>query len=104
NGVHDMGGMQGFGPIRREVDEPVFHEPWEGRVIAMVLAIAAWGKFSGDQRRTARERIPPAEYLRMTYYEIWYTAIIVNMLDAGIVTSAEIDGGMPAAGSAKLTP
>ena len=104
NGVHDLGGMQGFGPIQREVNEPVFHASWEGRVIAMVLAIAAWGKFGADQRRTARERIPPAEYLRMSYYEIWYTGIIVNLLDAGMVTRAEIDSGMPAAGSATLTP
>jgi len=104
NGVHDMGGMQGFGPIEREVNEPVFHAPWEGRVITMVLAIAAWGKFGADQRRTVRELIPPAEFLRMSYYEIWYTGLIVNMLDAGMVTRAEIDSGMPATGSAELTP
>ena len=104
NGVHDMGGMQGFGPIEREVNEPVFHAPWEGRVITMVLAIAAWGKFGADQRRTVRELIPPAEFLRMSYYEIWYTGLIVNMLDAGMVTRAEIDSGMPVTGSAKSTP
>jgi nitrile hydratase len=104
NGVHDMGGMHGFGPIQREVDEPVFHAPWEGRVITMVLAIAAWGKFGADQRRTVRELIPPAEFLRMSYYEIWYTGLIANMLDAGMVTRAEIDSGVPATGSAKSTP
>jgi hypothetical protein len=32
NGVHDMGGMQGMGPVPYEKDEPVFHAPWEGRV------------------------------------------------------------------------
>jgi nitrile hydratase len=104
NGVHDMGGMQGFGPIQREANEPVFHAPWEGRVITMVMAIAAWGKFGADQRRTVRELIPPADFLRMSYYEIWYTGLIANMLDAGMVTRAEIDSGMPAAGSVKLTP
>ena len=35
NGVHDMGGMHGFGPIEVEENEPVFHEPWEGRLRAM---------------------------------------------------------------------
>jgi nitrile hydratase len=104
NGGHDMGGMHGFGPIQREVDEPVFHAPWEGRVITMVLAIAAYGRFGADQRRAVRERIPPAEFLRMSYYEIWYTGLIVNMVDAGMVTRAEIDSGMPAAGSAKSSP
>lgn len=104
NGVHDMGGMQGFGPVRPEVNEPVFHAAWEGRVITMVMAIAAWGKFGVDQRRYVRELIPPAEFLAMSYYQIWYTGLIANMLDAGMVTRAEVDTGMPAAGSAKLTP
>ena len=38
NGIHDMGGMHGFGPVPREKDEPVFHAPWEGRVYAMAIA------------------------------------------------------------------
>jgi len=104
NGVHDMGGMQGFGPIRPETNEPVFHAPWEGRVITMVMAIAAWGKFGADQRRSVRELIPAAEFLSMSYYQIWYTGLIANMLDAGMVTREEIDSGRPAAGAAKLTP
>ena len=41
NGIHDMGGMQGMGPIRRETDEPVFHETWEGRVYALNRALIA---------------------------------------------------------------
>ena len=104
NGVHDMGGMQGYGPIRAEMNEPVFHAPWEGRVITMVMAIAAGGKFGVDHRRYVRELIPPAEVLQMSYYEIWYTGLISNMLDAQMVTRTEIDSFMPAAGSAKLTP
>jgi len=104
NGVHDMGGMQGFGPVRPESNEPVFHAPWEGRVITMVLAIAAWGRFGADQRRHVRELIPPAEFLSMSYYQIWYTGLIANMLDAGMVTREEVERGTPAVGSAKLTP
>lgn len=104
NGAHDMGGMQSFGPIRREVNEPVFHARWEGRVITMMMAIAAWGKFGVDHRRYARELIPPADYLAMSYYEVLYTGLVANLLDAGMVTRAEIDSGMPAADSVKLTP
>jgi nitrile hydratase subunit beta len=104
NGVHDMGGMQGFGPIRPEANEPVFHAPWEGRAIAMVLAIAAWGKFGADQRRAVRELIPPAEFLAMSYYQIWYTGLIANLLDAGMVTREEVESGVAASGSAKSTP
>ena len=39
NGIHDMGGMHGFGPIEVEKDEPVFHHPWEGRVYAIRRSI-----------------------------------------------------------------
>jgi len=104
NGVHDMGGMQGFGPIRPEINEPVFHDAWEGRVLTMVMAIAAWGRFGADQRRYVRELIPSAQFLAMSYYEIWYTGLIANMIEAGMVTRAEIEHGVPSAGSAKLTP
>ena len=95
NGVHDMGGMQGFGPINPEKSEPVFHAPWEGRVLAMNLAMSAWGKFVTDNRRYVRELIPPADFLAMSYYQIWYTGLIASMLDAGMVTRAPRLGGPP---------
>ena len=38
NGIHDMGGMDGFGPIEPEANEPVFHEAWEARVLALSMA------------------------------------------------------------------
>ena len=43
NGVHDLGGMAGFGPIRQEEDEPVFREPWERRVFGMFFGPASAG-------------------------------------------------------------
>jgi hypothetical protein len=61
NGVHDMGGMQGFGPIAAEANEPVFHERWEARALALTLAVGAWGRWTLDASRFARERIPAAE-------------------------------------------
>ena len=48
NGVHDMGGMDGFGKVEAEPNEPVFHERWEGRVMAMVRAMGAQGAFNID--------------------------------------------------------
>ena len=104
NGVHDVGGMQDFGPIRPEANEPVFHAPWEGRVLAMNLAIAAWGKIFADNRRYVRELIPPAEQLAMSYYQKWYAGLIMNIVEASMVTSAEVESGMPERGSPKLTP
>ena len=51
NGVHDMGGMQGMGPIRYEKDEPVFHARWESRVYALTRAMRAWRKWNLDAWR-----------------------------------------------------
>ena len=60
NGVHDMGGMHGMGPVQNEKNEPVFHAPWEGRVFALRRAMAAWGKWNIDTTRHEVELIPPA--------------------------------------------
>ena len=75
NGVHDLGGMQGFGPVEAEADEPVFHAEWERRVFALTLAMAAPGGWNIDMSRHARESLPPAQYLSSSYYEIWLAAL-----------------------------
>ena len=71
NGVHDMGGDQGMGPIQYEKDEPVFHAPWEGRVYAINRLLGAWRKWTIDGSRHGIELLPPADYFRMSYYERW---------------------------------
>lgn len=103
NGVHDMGGMHGMGPIQPEKNEPVFHARWEGRVLAMVRAVGATGKLRGASRPSI-ESIPAAEYLRMSYYERFMTALIDRMITSGLVTRAEIDRGKPARGLARAVP
>jgi nitrile hydratase subunit beta len=104
NGVHDMGGMHGMGPIQYESDEPVFHEPWEGRVFALNRAVRAWAKWTTDASRHAVELIPAPEYLRMSYYEQRLHALIELMVKSGLVTRAEIESGKPTPGSAKAAP
>jgi nitrile hydratase len=104
NGVHDMGGMHGMGPIQAEKNEPVFHARWEGRVYALNRATGAWGKWNLDASRHSREVIPPAEYLRMSYYEKWLAGMIGLLVQSGLVTQAELDSGKLAPGSAKATP
>lgn len=103
NGVHDMGGMQGMGAIQPESNEPVFHTRWEARAFALTRAVAAWGQWNIDASRFQRESIPPAQYLRMSYYEKWLAGLIELMVTHGLVTRAEIDSGRPAAGI-RLTP
>jgi nitrile hydratase len=104
NGVHDMGGMHGMGPIAPEADEPVFHEPWEARVFALNRAAAALGKWNIDAGRHARERIAPADYLRMSYYEKWLAGLIMVLEESGLVTHSEVENGKAAPGTPRATP
>ena len=103
NGIHDMGGMQDMGPVQPERNEPVFHEHWEGRAFALFLASFDLVP-SGLSVRFAIEQIPPADYLRMSYFERWVVALEDLMLKAGILTRAEIESGKPAPGSPKAKP
>jgi nitrile hydratase beta subunit len=104
NGVHDMGGMHGMGPIQYESNEPVFHEPWEARVFALHRAVRASATWTTDASRHAVELIPAPEYLRMSYYEQRLHSLIELMVESGLVTRAEVESGKPAPGSAKAAP
>jgi nitrile hydratase beta subunit len=96
NGIHDLGGMTCFGPVRRERDEPVFHADWERRVFAMNLAALP---FLGpvDRARHAIERMGPVEYLSTSYYEHWFAGLVMLAKDLGYATDAEIEAGRAAA-------
>ena len=104
NGVHDMGGMHGMGPVAPEADEPVFHEAWEGRVFALNRAVGALGKWNIDASRHSRERIPPADYLRMSYYEKWLAGLLMLAEEHGLVSRQELASGRTASGTSKTTP
>lgn len=96
NGVHDMGGTHGFGPVGPQGDEPVFHHAWEGRVFAMRLAASMLGRWNIDIGRHAVERMDPADYLASTYYERWLASLETLLIEAGLATREEIDSGVPA--------
>lgn len=91
NGVHDMGGMHGMGPIAREENEPVFHTEWERRAFALTLAMGFWGRWNIDMSRYAREQMPPAEYLATSYYEHWLWGLEKLLVEQGFLTRAEIE-------------
>jgi nitrile hydratase len=91
NGVHDMGGMHGMGPIVREDDEPVFHTEWERRAFALTMAMGFYGTWNIDMGRFAREQMPPAEYLATSYYEHWLFGLEKLLVDQGFLTREEID-------------
>ena len=93
NGVHDMGGMDGFGKVEVEKNEPAFHHPWEGRVMAMSRAIGANGGLNIDVQRFSRESLPPVTYLASSYYRKWFLALRQLMLDRNMIGADEVAAG-----------
>src|SRR5262249_10854091 len=90
NGVHDLGGMHGFGPVVREPDEPVFHADWERRAFGLTLAGGAWGRWNLDMSRSEREQMPPADYLATSYYEHWLFGLERLLVKHGLVSPDEL--------------
>ena len=93
NGIHDMGGMDGFGKVEVEPNEPPFHERWEGRVLAMVRSMGYAGAWHIDHSRFAQETLPPQVYLAVSYYQRWQLAMEKNLIARGYVTADELAAG-----------
>ena len=91
NGIHDMGGMQGAGPIAPENDEPVFHAQWEKDVFAIRIASSGQGLYNIDEFRHAIERMQWAHYLESSYYEHWLTAMETLLSEKGIISKEELE-------------
>ena len=102
NGVHDMGGMDGFGKVEAEPNEPTFHHPWEGRVMAMVRAVGANGGLNIDMQRFSRESISPAVYLAASYYQKWFLGLKSTLVARKLVGADEIAAGHSLRQSAPL--
>ena len=90
NGIHDLGGMHGFGPVEREENEPPFHGRWEAAVVALMRAGRAAGVFNIDEFRHGIERMAPASYLGSTYYERWLDGIARLLVEKGVVRADEV--------------
>jgi hypothetical protein len=91
-----MGGQAGFGPVPSGDGEPPFPADWEMRVAALSSALMRRGAFTGDEFRDAIERIPPAEYLALSYYERWLAAVETLLAEKELLT-----GPGPAAGDGR---
>ena len=102
NGVHDLGGKEGHGPVVVEADEPVFHHDWERRTHALVIASPTRGNI--DAGRHQREKIPGPDYLRMSYYEKWFTALVEMLRASGVVSPDEFATGRADPAAPKGTP
>jgi nitrile hydratase len=93
NGVHDMGGMQCFGAVEPERNEPVFHSDWEARVLALNRALGYARAWNIDMSRAAIENLPPEVYLTRSYYEKWALRMERLLLDLKLVDADEVAAG-----------
>jgi nitrile hydratase subunit beta len=104
NGVHDMGGMAGFGSLEPEPNEPPFHAEWERRVFALTLAMGAARKWNIDTSRHSRETLPPAQYLSSTYYQLWFAGLRKLLSATGLVGEDELASGKVLRPPSPITP
>ena len=87
-----MGGMHGFGPVRSETDEPIFHARWEARVLGLNLGVGRAG-WNIDASRHARESLPPAVYINASYYEIWARGLEKLLVEHALIDDHELASG-----------
>lgn len=103
--IHDLGGRQGFGRVEPEADEPVFHDRWEAAIFTMTATARRAGAVQNtDQFRHAVERIDPIAYLTHGYYGRWLGALETLFVEAGTITSAELDQKVVDAGGDRRAP
>jgi nitrile hydratase len=93
NGIHDMGGLQCFGPVEPEPNEPVFHSAWEARALALNRAMGYARLWNIDMSRAAIENLDPEVYLTRSYYEKWLLRLEQLLLERGLVEADEIAAG-----------
>ncbi len=91
DGMHDLGGKQGFGPVRHSPDAAVFHEAWEKRINALYGLAVRLGIFNMDEYRHAIERMEPRHYMAAGYYERTLTSLASLCVEKGVLTRAELE-------------
>jgi nitrile hydratase subunit beta len=93
DGIHDMGGMHGFGKVEPERNEPVFHAAWEGRCLALNRAMGVIGAWTIDEGRSGIEALPPQVYLAHSYYGKWALRLENMVINRGLADAEEIATG-----------
>mgnify|MGYP006280929125 CR=1 FL=1 len=90
DGVHDMGGMDGFGPVAVE-DDAAFHADWERLVFGLVRLLRMQDVYVVDESRYGIERMPPRTYLNATYYERWLASMERNLREKGVIEADDVE-------------
>ena len=91
DGMHDLGGRQGFGAVRYTRNAPAFHAAWEVRANSLYAFAVRCGIFNMDEYRHAIERMEPRHYLAASYYERSLTSLATLLVEKGVVTRAELE-------------
>lgn len=92
DGIHDLGGMAGFGRISYQIDEVVFHEPWEGIAFALnIVGIGLLRNHNADEYRHSIERMSPSHYLQASYYERVLTGTATLYVEKGLISHTELE-------------
>ncbi len=108
DGIHDLGGMQGVGPVVHSPAEPVFPGRWQAVARALMVIVAGAAEVSGGEFRHSIERMEPGHYLTSGYYEHWLTAAATLAVEHGLVTRAELEaragGWFPLSGPVLARP
>lgn len=91
DGMHDLGGMQGFGPVKVERNKPIYSYPWEARAHALNILSRKLDVYTVDEYRHAIERMDPRHYLRAPYYERVLTGCVSLWVEKGLVTVEELE-------------
>jgi len=91
DGMHDLGGKQGFGTVRYTINAPAFHAPWEVRANALYSLAVKLGWFNMDEYRHAIERMAPLHYMTASYYERSLTSLASLCVEKGIISREELE-------------
>jgi nitrile hydratase len=91
DGIHDLGGLDGFGPVELTQDEPAFSEDWERKALRAMMATSIGLQPGGARFRHSIERMDPGHYLTSPYYEHWLTGISTLLVEAGLTSTDDLD-------------
>ncbi len=91
DGIHDLGGMQGFGPVLHSSAEPAFHERWQAVARGLVVVVTGAVGASAGEFRHSIERMEPGHYLTSSYYEHWLAAAATLAVEHGLVTHSDLE-------------
>ncbi len=91
DGMHDLGGRQGFGPVRYTLNAASFHARWEVQVNALYGHVVRRGVFNMDEYRHAIERMEPRHYMAAGYYERTLTSLATLCIEKGLFSREALE-------------